>query len=334
MRIRTIKPDIFTDEKTGELSGDEFRAFVGLLCAADREGRLEDRPKSLRVKIMPYRECDFDAILATLHRVGLIVRYEVNGESYIQVKNFTEHQRINNKELPSTIPPCLYPDATRLNLEKGDSIPDEARLNLDEGEVEGNMEGKGKGNIPPPTPQACPEIEYCPETGKVERGRELEAIQEKRAVAAAVQSEIDPMAAMYSQGIETLCEAWKAAKKAKGMPGVVDGKTKEGLALLAGMVERGDLSIDQAKAVVSRFINHPDRNRPDDKWGAMAMAKNFTRFLSPEPGMNRPPGDSSGKWIDAKCPKCGSKSAAFVGKSPKEVVCPNDKCKAKFTVGG
>lgn len=104
-RIRTIKNDFFTDDKIGELSKGARLLFIGLLTIADREGRLEDRPKRIKVQAMPYDDDDTDSLLQELGEAKFILRYEANSEKYIQIVNFVKHQRPHPKEPESVIPP-------------------------------------------------------------------------------------------------------------------------------------------------------------------------------------------------------------------------------------
>lgn len=105
-RIRYLKPDFFTDEHIAELPYEARLVFQGLWCLADREGRLEDRPKHLKVMLMPYDKIDMDKALERL-RAGVkpfISRYQVNDQLYIQILNFAKHQKPHHTEKDSIIP--------------------------------------------------------------------------------------------------------------------------------------------------------------------------------------------------------------------------------------
>ena len=115
-RIRTIKPDFFLNEDVAELSPMARLTFIGLWTLADKEGRLEDRPKRIKAQLLPYDDCDMDALLNELHcaNAHFITRYVAqdcapNAQkcAYIQVRNFTKHQRISGSEAQydSRIPP-------------------------------------------------------------------------------------------------------------------------------------------------------------------------------------------------------------------------------------
>lgn len=105
MRSRNIKPGIFKNEILGVEDPLLTIVFMGLWCAADRSGRMEDRPLRLKVEILPYRDTsDFIGYLTCLERLDFIQRYEVNGERYIYVKNFEKHQHPHKSEKPSELP--------------------------------------------------------------------------------------------------------------------------------------------------------------------------------------------------------------------------------------
>lgn len=103
-RARSLKPGFFMNEVLAEVDPLGRLLFQGLWCLADREGRLEDRPKRLKVEILPYDACDIEGLLQALQDRGFIVRYEVDGQRYILVANFTRHQNPHCKEAASSIP--------------------------------------------------------------------------------------------------------------------------------------------------------------------------------------------------------------------------------------
>lgn len=109
-RIRNVKPEFFTDADLGELSPLHRLLFQGLWCHADRDGRLEDRPKDLKIRVLPFDEGDVDAMLGDLAERGFIARYEADGERYIAIPNFARHQKFHRDEKPRGLPPP--PDTT------------------------------------------------------------------------------------------------------------------------------------------------------------------------------------------------------------------------------
>lgn len=103
-RIRTIKPDFFTSEDVVALSPMARLCFIALLCAADREGRLEWRPVTIKLRFFPADNVDIDALASEIEARGMLARYEADGTGYAQVVNFTKHQVVNNREAASIIP--------------------------------------------------------------------------------------------------------------------------------------------------------------------------------------------------------------------------------------
>ena len=135
-RSRNIKPGFFVDDELAELPALTRLLFIGLWCIADREGRLEDRPKKIKAEVMPYDDIDIDSALFSLSPLFL-TRYTVDGKKYIQINNFIKHQQPHIKEAASTIPPpcdehhastiqapCLYQTSTI----KKPLIPDSLNL--------------------------------------------------------------------------------------------------------------------------------------------------------------------------------------------------------------
>lgn len=104
-RSRNIKPGFFLNDKLAEVEPLGRLLFAGLWCLADREGRLKDRPKRIKAEVLPYDSCDIDKLLNDLWRHGFIIRYEVDGDRFIQVVNFLKHQNPHHKEAKSEIPP-------------------------------------------------------------------------------------------------------------------------------------------------------------------------------------------------------------------------------------
>lgn len=103
-RSRNIKPGFFTNEELVEIDPLGRLLFIGLWTIADREGRLEDRPKRIKMSILPCDNCDVDFLLQELADREFLVRYEVSGKKYIQIINFSKHQNPHSKEVASTIP--------------------------------------------------------------------------------------------------------------------------------------------------------------------------------------------------------------------------------------
>lgn len=103
-RSRNIKPAIMSNEDLAELKPIERLLFIYLWMLADREGRLEDRPKRIRAEALPYDNVDADKMLDQLVDAGFIRRYSVDGEKIIQIVNFLKHQNPHVREAASALP--------------------------------------------------------------------------------------------------------------------------------------------------------------------------------------------------------------------------------------
>jgi hypothetical protein len=119
-RARNIKPGFFTNEVLAELPPLTRLLFIGLWTEADREGRLEDRPVRLKLRLFPLDEFDVNEALEQLSRKGFISRYLAGGANFIQVLAWHKHQRPHFKEAPSTIPTQVLPST---NLGSGEHQP-------------------------------------------------------------------------------------------------------------------------------------------------------------------------------------------------------------------
>jgi hypothetical protein len=103
-RTRNLKPGFFKNEQLANCDPIGRILFAGLWCWADRAGRLDDRPLKIKAEILPFDNCDIEHLLEQLVKVGLIIRYQVNGSKFIEIPRFQNHQNPHPKE-PETIIP-------------------------------------------------------------------------------------------------------------------------------------------------------------------------------------------------------------------------------------
>lgn len=84
-RSRNIKPGFYTNEDLVECSFAARLLFPGLWMLADREGRLEDRPKKIKMFVFPADNVDIDDLLGELEGHGFIKRYQFGERRFIQL---------------------------------------------------------------------------------------------------------------------------------------------------------------------------------------------------------------------------------------------------------
>lgn len=112
-RARNIKPGLYKNEDLAECSVWARYLFPGLWMMADREGRLEDRPKRIKAELLPFDSQDVEPLLRELAARSFIVRYAINGVGFIQISKFSEHQAPHYSEKPSVIMPPPFPENER-----------------------------------------------------------------------------------------------------------------------------------------------------------------------------------------------------------------------------
>ncbi|MDR7942216.1 DnaT-like ssDNA-binding domain-containing protein [Enterobacter soli] len=135
-RIRTVKPEFWTDEKVVECSIPARLLFIGLFNFANDLGCLERSPKRFKMQILPADSIDCEPLIRELITQGLLIEYSVNGGDYLCIKGFSKHQKINR---PSATKIPLPPEFTEPAVKS-------------EGEItEGSVSPRGVINEPSPT---------------------------------------------------------------------------------------------------------------------------------------------------------------------------------------
>lgn len=103
-RIRTIKPEFFTSEDIVSLSPLARILYIALWCEADREGRMEWKPRTIKLRYLPGDDCDVSMLAQELIDAEMLILYEIGGTIYAEIPSFTKHQIINNREATSSLP--------------------------------------------------------------------------------------------------------------------------------------------------------------------------------------------------------------------------------------
>jgi len=106
MRARNIKPGFWRNEQLVEQPFQTRLLFIGLWNLADREGRVENRPKKIKLEIFPADDVDISLEITRLSEAGLVKVYEADGVKCIEVVNFKKHQNPHHREAESELPPA------------------------------------------------------------------------------------------------------------------------------------------------------------------------------------------------------------------------------------
>lgn len=104
MRARLLKPGFFANEELARLPARARLLFAGLWCLADREGRLEDRPRRIKAAVFPYDRVNVGPLIDALSRAAFVKRYTVERTPYLALPTFAAHQRPHPREAPSLLP--------------------------------------------------------------------------------------------------------------------------------------------------------------------------------------------------------------------------------------
>ena len=114
-RARLLKPGFFANEQLAEIPPFGRLLFAGLWTIADREGRLEDRPRRIKGAIFPYdKSVNVSVLLDMLEERGFIYRYQVDESHYLQIKKWAAHQQPHRNEVDSVIPAPFEPETSTI----------------------------------------------------------------------------------------------------------------------------------------------------------------------------------------------------------------------------
>lgn len=111
-RIRTIKPEFWTDGNIVSLSPLARLFFIGMwnftLCD---HGHVADDVFRLKLQILPADTVDPDALLQEIINAGRVQRIsDSNGRSYLFIKRFADHQKIDPR-WRTRCPACAQVDS-------------------------------------------------------------------------------------------------------------------------------------------------------------------------------------------------------------------------------
>ena len=219
-RARNIKPSIMDNEDLADIEPLTRLLFIYLWMLADREGRLEDRPKRIAAQALAYdRNADVSKMLDKLQTSGFIERYEANGVACIQIKSFAKHQTPHIREAASTLP----------SIEQGTTkaVP---KHNL--GNAEASPRSPESGFLIPDTPYLIPD---CEDTHTIPKDLLADFLVVRKAKKAGaltktaikgIQREADKAGLTLIEAVTVCCElgwqgfnaGWYAERQAKGKP--------------------------------------------------------------------------------------------------------------------
>jgi len=172
-RIRTIKPEFWTDEKLAPLRPVDRLVFIGLISQADDAGRLVDNVKLIDGLLFPDTDDSSLESIEILARLSRVCRYRgPSGQRLLQVVKWSDHQRVVNPSkyvLPGPSPEALAAlSVTPPYLESSESL-NRSSLDPKSPTYDPRPTSKDLGTgindprPPPPTPSAAPNARPDPE---------------------------------------------------------------------------------------------------------------------------------------------------------------------------
>lgn len=144
-RIRSIKPESCLSETLAELSDRACLLFAYLPCFCDDEGRMRYSPRLIKAQLFPLRDGittkDCGALVEELESHGLVIVYEADGETLLQVTNFLEHQH------PQKPKPSEFPAPVPVQYRSGTVTVPEREEKKGNSEKRGLYQGKARNTV-------------------------------------------------------------------------------------------------------------------------------------------------------------------------------------------
>lgn len=106
VRIRTIKPEFWSDEKLSPLDPIDRLVFLGLVSLADDFGRCHDNVKVIDAFVFPNCSRTVRESLANLSALGRIRRgMSCSGKPILEIVNWSKHQKVDKPQEKMALPP-------------------------------------------------------------------------------------------------------------------------------------------------------------------------------------------------------------------------------------
>lgn len=156
MPNRVIREGFLDDEKINSLTEEEQMLFIRLTLVVDDFGCWCGRPEMIRSRCYPVTDKCLTAVrqsLDSLHRVGLIMIYEVAGKRYVHIPNFRQRLRKMVSKFPK--PPEFSQYSPSCQTTVGQLPDSRQRIAAPNPESESESESRiQKDSLPSATPPA------------------------------------------------------------------------------------------------------------------------------------------------------------------------------------
>lgn len=156
---RMLKKQISMSRRLAELKTDSARLlYTWIIPHLDIKGRLSANPFVLKGTVVPRIETmtaeTIEEYLLDMARVGVIVLYSVDGDEYLELRKFGDHQYLRaDREAPSVIPDPAEPTPDELRSDSG-ATPGGVRVKIREVKIrEDKRKGESAPSSTPPSPR-------------------------------------------------------------------------------------------------------------------------------------------------------------------------------------
>jgi len=147
-RIRTIKPEFWTDSKIAKLSRDARLLYIGLWNLSDDAGVVSGNTFFLKSQIYPFDQIQiqqFEKWLEELVKLGFISLFSHNGEKFYYLPNLTRHQKFDPR-YPKLLIDRIVLDGILREIDKENDRPAGTQRAPSEHPA-GAHHGRGKGGV-------------------------------------------------------------------------------------------------------------------------------------------------------------------------------------------
>lgn len=121
MKIRTIKPEFFSDEKVARLPIEARLLYIALWGCSDDNGTFKAHPAFVRSQAFPYDDIPVAEVrgwLELLAELGMVAFFTYDGETYGSIRSFREHQKLDPRYLYEIIPISVVESALSVDTEE------------------------------------------------------------------------------------------------------------------------------------------------------------------------------------------------------------------------
>jgi len=109
-RLRTIKPEFWSDPVVLSCKRDSRLLFIGIWNFCDDQANIEASPFQIKCLVFPADNINIEPLLKDLEELKMIpgsdikkrllIKYKVDGTEYYHVPGFLKHQRIDHPSKP------------------------------------------------------------------------------------------------------------------------------------------------------------------------------------------------------------------------------------------